>query len=172
MRIDKLPPWDDEAALRVVVESPRGSTVKLKFDPKVGAIVLKRPLVLGTAYPFDFGFVPGTKADDGDPVDAMVLLDAPTAPGVVVACRPIGVVRVSQEKDGERERNDRIIAVASADERRAGTKSPDDLSPRERAEIEQFFVSAAALEGKKLEILGWGDARAAKRLVDSKRKAA
>jgi inorganic pyrophosphatase len=138
--------------------------------------VLKSPLVLGTAFPFDFGFVPGTKAEDGDPVDAMVLLDAPTAPGVVVACRPIGVVRISQEEDGERERNDRIIAVATEDERRASMKSPKDLSARERKEIEQFFVAAAALEGKKLAILGWGDAREATRLVEKnrskKRKAA
>ncbi len=166
MQFEKLGPWDDGGDLRAVVESPRGAIVKLKYDAELHAFVLKRPLVLGTAFPFDFGFVPGTRAEDGDPLDVMVLLDAPTAPGVVVACRPIGVLRVSQEDDGERERNDRLIAVASVDEKRKDVKSPRDLSAREREEIEQFFVAASALEGKKLRILGWGDAREAKKAVD------
>ena len=174
MRLDKLPPWNEDGDLHVVVESPRGSTVKLAWDPELGAIILKRPLVLGTAFPFDFGFVPGTRAEDGDPLDAMVLLDAPTAPGVVVACRPIGVLRLSEAAEGgERERNDRILAVACADAKRKDVASVSDLGAREREEIENFFRATAALEGKKLAILGWGDGRDAKKLVErSTRKAA
>src|SRR5206468_1515381 len=142
--------------------------VKLKYDPELGAMTLTRSLVAGTVMAFDFGFVPGTKADDGDPLDAIVLLDAPTAPGVVVRCRPIGIVHLTQKdkKKGGRERNDRVVAVACGDRRREDVKDAADLGERERAEIEQFFVAAAALEGKEVSVEGWGSARAARRAID------
>jgi inorganic pyrophosphatase len=173
-RLDELPPRDDEGDLLVVVESPRGSSVKLKYDPELGAMTLSRPLVMGSVMAFDFGFVPGTKAEDGDPLDAIVLLDAPTAPGVVVRCRPIGVVGLTQKKasqkkeknGGARERNDRIVAVACADRRRAELADARDLPERDRKEIEQFFCAAAALEGKELEVLGWRGAKDAREAVD------
>lgn len=170
--LETLPPRDD-GDLLVVVESPRGSAVKLKYDPDLGAMTLTRSLVAGTVMAFDFGFVPGTKADDGDPLDAIVLLDAPTAPGVVVRCRPIGIVRLTEkdEKNGGRERNDRVVAVAVGDRRHEDVKDAKDLGARERSEIEQFFVAAAALEGKELGVEGWGDARAARKAVDAAARA-
>ena len=91
-----LPPRDEAGALLVVVECPRGSQVKLKYSPGLGTFVLSRPLAAGVAYPYDWGFVPGTQAADGDPVDAMVLLDAATFPGVVVCCRPLAVLELEQ----------------------------------------------------------------------------
>src|SRR5262249_9467406 len=106
-----LPPRDREGTLRVVVESPAGSHVKLKYTRGIG-FVLSRPLVLGVSYPFDWGFVPGTRASDGDPVDALVLLEVPTYPGVVIPCRPLAVLQVTQNAKsggGRRERNDRLI---------------------------------------------------------------
>ena len=107
-----LPPRDARGALHVVVESPRGSRVKLKYSAELGTFVLSRPLALGIAYPYDWGFVPGTRASDGDPVDAIVLADAPTFPGVVMCCRPLALLEVEQnaKQGGGRERNDRIIA--------------------------------------------------------------
>lgn len=96
-RLDQLPTWDEKGVLHVVVESPRGSGVKLKYEPDLEAMTLSRPLPLGLVFPFEFGFVPRTKAEDGDPLDAIVLLDAGTFPGVVLRCRPIALVRVSQK---------------------------------------------------------------------------
>ena len=85
----RLPPYDLQGAVRVVVESPRGSTVKLKYDAALAVMSVSRPLPLGLAYPYDWGFVPGTRASDGDPVDALIYWDVPSYPGVVVPCRAV-----------------------------------------------------------------------------------
>ncbi|MDB4939362.1 MAG: inorganic pyrophosphatase [Labilithrix sp.] len=167
--LDQLPTWDDEGKLTVVVESPRGSGVKLKYEPELGVMTLSRPLPLGLVFPFEFGFVPRTRAEDGDPLDAAVLLDVPTYPGVVLHCRPIGVLRASQKGEKGRVRNDRLVTIAEQDRRRAHVKDLGDLAARERAEIERFFDAAVALEGKDLELLGWGDARAARAAVEASR---
>ena len=158
-----LPTRDEETgAIHVVIESPRGSQVKLKYTPALRTFVLARPLALGVAYPYDWGFVPGTRADDGDPVDALVLLDAATFPGVVVACRPLALLEVEQNaREGGRQRNDRIIA-APAEARRPEIA----LDARVRDELVAFFHAVTLLEGKDLRVLGWGDAEAAEALVD------
>ena len=92
----RLPARAASGAVHVVIESPKGSRVKLKWDPALGAITLSRPLPSGLSYPYDWGFVPGTLADDGDPLDALVYWDAGSYPGVVLACRPVGVVNGSR----------------------------------------------------------------------------
>jgi inorganic pyrophosphatase len=166
-RLDELASWSADGVLHVVIETPRGSGAKLKFDPELCAMTLSRPLPLGVVYPFDFGFVPRTRAEDGDPLDAAVLLDVGTFPGVVLKCRPIGIVRASQKgSDGHRVRNDRLVTVADGDRRRALVKEARDLGKREREEIEQFLFAAVALEGKELALLGWGDAAEARQAVD------
>lgn len=164
--LDQLPTWDENGVLHVVVETPRGSHVKLKYEAELGAMTLSRPLPLGVVYPFEFGFVPRTCAEDGDPLDAAVLLDVATYPGVVLRCRPIGVVRASQKGGEGRVRNDRIVTVAAGDRRRAHVNEARDLAGREREEIEQFFHAAVALEGKELELHGWGDAAEARKAVE------
>ena len=98
MQLDQIPTFDKDGAIYVVVESPRGSSVKLKYHRQLGALTLSRPLPAGLTYPHDWGFVPGTLASDGDPVDALVLSDVGTAPGVVIACRPIGVLEIEQNR--------------------------------------------------------------------------
>jgi inorganic pyrophosphatase len=166
-RLEELATWSDENLLHVIVETPRGSGAKLKYDPALGAMTLSRPLPLGVVYPFEFGFVPRTCAEDGDPLDAAVLLDVATFPGVVLRCRPIAVVRATQKgKDGRRIRNDRLVTVAGGDRRRAVVKDLGDLPEREREEIEQFFAAAVALEGKELSLIGWGDADEARAAVE------
>jgi inorganic pyrophosphatase len=157
-----IPARDESGAVHIVVECPQGSRVKLKYAPDLQAFVVSRPLVLGVTYPYDWGFVPGTRASDGDPVDAMVLFDAPTYPGVLIACRPIAVLEIEQNaQKGGRERNDRILAVPAAAKR-----ATDPLSSRMRDELAAFFVAATQLEGKDIRVLGWGDASAADALID------
>jgi inorganic pyrophosphatase len=163
----RLPPRDPQGAVRVVVESPRGATVKLKFDVGLGVMTVSRPLPLGLAYPYDWGFVPGTRAADGDPVDALVYWEVPSFPGVVVSCRAIAVVRLEQDsKANGRVRNDRILAVPVKHSRGAGLASPDDLPPRVKEEIAQFFLSTIFFEPKNPRLLGWGGPEEAARLVD------
>jgi inorganic pyrophosphatase len=161
--LHELPPRDDRGAFRVVVESPCGSRVKLKYQPQLGAFELSRPLVLGVAYPFDWGFIPGTSAPDGDPLDAMVVLDTPTYPGVVIACRALAMLRIDQKakQGGGRQRNDRIIAEPVEARRPTGA-----LSERVRKELESFFISATLFEDKDVRIVGWGSAEEAEALVD------
>jgi inorganic pyrophosphatase len=156
-----LPIRDDSGALHVVVETPGGSHNKLKYSRELGTFVLSRPLTLGIAYPFDWGFVPSTRAADGDPIDAMILSDAPTYPGVVVCCRPLAVLEVEQNaKTGGRERNDRIVAEPVSAHRPSAT-----LTERVRQELEAFFMATTTLEGKDLRLLGWRGADAADALI-------
>jgi inorganic pyrophosphatase len=169
MDLSLIPTFADDDNFHVVIEAPRGSTLKFKYEPRWQAMSISRPLPLGVTYPFDWGFVPSTRAADGDPLDAMVLWDVPSYPGVVVECRAIGVLHVEQNRTNhdpsQRIRNDRIMAIPIAARRQHGIKSFAVLSARVRQELEHFAMAATALEGKDLRIIGWGDAPAAIKLV-------
>src|SRR3954470_18832874 len=104
----RLPSWADRDNLHAVVGTPRGSPCKLEFDPKLGVFTLAKPLMAGLSYPYDWGFIPSTQAQDGDPLDVLIVHDARTYPGVVLKCRPVGVLEVEQKSDGKKERNDRV----------------------------------------------------------------
>ena len=134
----------------------------MKYDADLGAISVSRPLPLGVAFPYDWGFVPSTRAEDGDPVDALLLWDVASFPGVVVQSRALAVVQVEQNRaDGHgRTRNDRILAVP-IEARREGGLVLESIPDRIRREIEQFFLAATALEGKNVTVLGWAGADAA-----------
>jgi inorganic pyrophosphatase len=129
-------------------------------------VLLGRPLPLGLHYPFDWGFVPGTRAADGDPIDAMVLHDAPTYPGVAIPSKLIGVVQVLEKKEGRKRRNDRLIAVAVDAPRFDDLRHAGRLPKRTRDEIEHFFLNVPAFTGKEVMILGWAGAREAMRLLN------
>jgi inorganic pyrophosphatase len=163
----QLPAFAAGDLFHVVVESPRGSAVKLKYAPKLGAMSISRPLNLGLTYPHDWGFVPSTKGPDGDPIDALVYWDLTTFPGVVIPSRALGVMQVEQNREnhpGERVRNDRVIAVPDAYRRAAGD-SLAALPERTRDELAHFFLATTAFEGKDLKILGWDGADAALCLI-------
>src|SRR5947207_11435270 len=109
--LDRLDPFEDECVM-VVIETPKGSPNKLAFEPRYGTFMLKGVLPAGAVFPFDFGFVPSTRAEDGDPIDVLVLMDAPVFPGCIVPSRLIGVIEAEQTEDGTTIRNDRLLAVA------------------------------------------------------------
>ena len=152
-----LPPLRDDGSVNVVVESPRGSAVKFKYDAAIDRFVLSRPLPAGLVYPHDWGFVPSTRAADGDPLDALIAWDGASYPGIVIPCRLIGVLEVEQAnvKSRARERNDRVIALPTKAPRHDDIHSVFDFSDRWRAELERFFLDVVAFEGKDLKILGW-----------------
>ena len=105
----RIATWADRKHVYAVVETPRGSRAKLEFNPKLKAFTLSKPLSL--TYPYDWGFVPSTKAEDGDPIDALIIHDAATYPGLVLKCTPIGVLEIIQSSKKSRERNDRIFLI-------------------------------------------------------------
>jgi inorganic pyrophosphatase len=165
-----LPSFPSDDTVNVVVESPRGSTVKLKYDSTVEAFTLSRPLPDGLVFPYDWGFVPSTQAPDGDPLDAMVVWDRPSFPGVVLGCRLLGAVLVEQNSKhhpGQRERNDRLIVVPLEAPRYASITTVEDLPTRMREEIEAFFMASTAFEKKDLSFRGWSGVSSALDLVKS-----
>ena len=160
-----LPSCAENGDVHVVVEAPRGALAKTKWSPKLGAFELAHATMFGVVYPYDFGFIPSTKAEDGDPIDAMVLFDAPTWPGVIIRSRLVGVVRLVQRKtdDAPLVRNDRLIAVPSMDQR---VRDVGDLAPRVREELEEFFLTAALTTKKHARIEGWAGPDAAHEALD------
>ena len=163
-----LPARDHDGSLNVVVETPRGATAKFKYDVLAGVMRLSRPLPAGLCYPYDWGFIPSTLAADGDALDAIVIWDGSSFPGVVIAARCLAVLRVEQNDpiSGGRVRNDRVVAVPI--KIRHGEAA---LDAQLRAQLEQFFTAAVAFEGKELQLLGWGDADEADAVIRAAEKA-
>lgn len=164
--LNRLDAFAHDDIFHVVVESPRGSALKLKYDPTLGAMTISRPLNLGLTFPFDWGFVPSTLGADGDPIDAVVYWDVSSYPGVVIPCRALAVIEVDQRGgDGKgRVRNDRVVAVP-LEARREQQVALNDVTVRVREELDQFFLAATALEGKDARILGWAGAENAIALI-------
>lgn len=140
--------------IEVVIETSKGSQNKLKYDPDRARFRLSHVLPTGMAFPFDFGFVPDTRADDGDPLDVLVLTDAPLPTGCLVDVRLIGVLEAEQrEKDGRLVRNDRLIGVAEESATHREVRELTDLSGALLAEIEAFFEQYNRLDGKTFRVL-------------------
>jgi inorganic pyrophosphatase len=163
-RLKPLDP-DDKQMLRVVIETPKGSRNKFAFNPNEHIFELKKVLPSGMAFPYDFGFVPSTKADDGDPIDVLVLMDEPAFPGCTLTCRPIGVIEGEQGTKKKKERNDRIIAVEQDAHNWADVKTIDDLGKEFERELEDFFVNYHELSGKQYRVLGVKGPNQARKLV-------
>jgi inorganic pyrophosphatase len=159
----KLPTLADDAHVYAVVETPRGSRAKLEFDPKLGAFTLAKPLLVGLTYPYDWGFIPSTRAEDGDPLDVLIIHDAATYPGLVLKCKPIGVLEVVQSSKGKKERNDRVFVVPDRLPFEGDLQNVRRLPAKAIEELERFFEATDAIESKKLRFVGWcGPAKAIK----------
>src|SRR5581483_5672129 len=168
----RLKPFDedDKQLLRVVIETPKGSRNKFAFNPDERVFELKNVLPSGMAFPYDFGFVPSTKADDGDPVDVLVLMDEPAFPGCVLMCRPVAVIQGEQFDDKSKQRNDRIIAVEREAHSWAHVNDVSDLGKKFQQELEDFFVNYHQLSGKQYRVLGMKGAGQARKLVKTELK--
>jgi inorganic pyrophosphatase len=162
---------DDKEVVRVVIETPKGSRNKYAFDPDDKTFTLKKVLPAGMAFPYDFGFVPSTLAEDGDPLDVLVLMDEPAFPGCLVKCRLVGVIEGEQKDKKEAVRNDRIVAVDIENHQWAHIEHVDDLGKQFVRELEEFFVNFHDLMGKKYRILDVRGPGQARRCVDGSRKA-
>ena len=152
-------------AVDVFVEIPRGSRAKYELDKASGRIRLDRVLHSSVHYPADYGFVIDTLAGDGDPLDALVIVEEPTFPGCVVPARPIGTLFMRDSK-GE---DEKILAVPVGDPRFDEIRSLGDLAPHWRLEIETFFATYKTLEADDTEVKGWHDADVAWRVIDEAR---
>ena len=153
--------------VRVIVETPKGSRTKYDFEKEFGIYRMTKVLPQGHVFPFDFGFVPGTRGEDRDPLDVLVLSEESVGfPGVLVETRLIGVIEAEQtEKDGETVRNDRIIAVAEPSLLYKEVVYLSDLPASVLEEIENFFISYNEQAGKKFKPTGRGGPDRAKRLI-------
>ena len=125
-----IDPFDTgQKSLRVVIETPKGSRNKFKYDEDLGCYRLNKVLPEGLGFPYDFGFVPRTKAADGDPLDVLLLMDEPAYPGIVVESRIVGVIEAEQTEKGKTIRNDRVLAVSVISHVHADIHEPKDLKP-------------------------------------------
>jgi inorganic pyrophosphatase len=165
--LTRLPAYDEDSKCwNAVIETPQGSHHKFDFDPELGCFELKRTLPEGMTFPLDFGFIPSTLAEDGDPLDVLVVLDFPAALGVVVKTRLIGVIKAEQkEKGSDWTRNDRLMAVAGRSRTLADIKSFDDLRPQQLDQLIAFFTQYNKLDGKEFRCVGLGNAQKAAGLI-------
>jgi inorganic pyrophosphatase len=162
----QLPPVDKKTqSINVVIETPRNCRNKFKFDEKLGLFRLNSVLPVGSVFPYDFGYVPGTRAEDGDPVDVLLWLDEPVFTGCVVRARLIGVLEAEQTENGKTARNDRLLAVACDSRDHGHIRSEKDIDEHVRKEIEHFFVSYHQLTRSRFKVLGYHGPSAAKRML-------
>jgi inorganic pyrophosphatase len=156
----------DSGYVNAIIDTPKGSRNKFKFDEKIGMFKLGGALPLGTVFPFDFGYIPSTKGEDGDALDILILMDEPAFVGCLVPARLIGVIEAEQREDGRTTRNDRLIAVAADSRNHSHVRFLGDLNSNLIHEIERFFISYNETKGKKFTVLGRSGPAVARALID------
>jgi inorganic pyrophosphatase len=161
-----------DGLLQVIVETPKGSRNKFSFDVEQEIFSLKKVLPAGMVFPYDFGFLPKTLADDGDPIDVLLLMDEPAFPGILVPSRLIGVIEGEQVDGKKRIRNDRLVAIADANHMYANVRKLNDLPKQFVRELEDFFVNYHRLEGKQYKLLGCKGIAEAETLIKKAKEAA
>lgn len=158
--------------INVIVETPKGSRNKYCFDEDKQIFGLKKVLPAGMDFPYDFGFVPSTRADDDDPIDVLLLMDEPAFPGCLVRARLIGAILGEEIQDGKKERNDRLIAVAEKSSLYGHVRRIDDFEPFFLKQLEVFFVDYHSLDGTKFRVVGSCGPDEARKLLKRSRKLA
>lgn len=157
---------DDKELVQVVIETPKGSRNKYAFDDEQKVFQLKKVLPAGMAFPYDFGFIPRTKAEDGDPTDVLVLMDEPAFPGCVLKCRLIGIIEGEQDDGKSKERNDRVIAIEQENHSFADIKHIDDLGKKFLRELERFFVNYHELSREQYRVIDVRGPKEARRRIE------
>jgi inorganic pyrophosphatase len=167
--LSRLPILDASSGdVTAIIETPKGSPNKFDYDDGVAAFRLAGVMPEGTTFPYNFGFVPSTLAEDGDPLDVLVFLDAPVLVGCVLTIRLIGVVEAKQRKKGEHWiRNDRVLAVATHAHTHEHVRSLDDLRPGLVDEIEDFFRHYNETKGTEFKPVDRGGPKKAQKLLDN-----
>jgi inorganic pyrophosphatase len=166
-RLPAIVPGDSHT-ISVIIETPKGSRNKYAFDPDQRIFQLMKVLPAGMAFPYDFGFVPSTRAEDGDPTDVLVLMDEPAFPGCLLTCRVVDIIEGEQGK--KKIRNDRIIAIEQDNHSYASIRHVDDLGKKFVRELEEFFVNYHKMLGKSCSIIGVrGPGEAKRRIKDGRR---
>ena len=155
---------------RAIIETPKGSRSKFDYDTESDLFMLGGLLPEGMMFPFDFGFIPSTVGGDGDPLDILVLLDAPAHVGCLVDVRLIGVIQAEQSQDGETEENDRLVGVAVHSYEHENIRHIDDANPSMLKQIEAFFVSYNKQRNKKFTIKDVCGPKQAVKLVEKTMK--
>ena len=167
--LSEITPFDRETgAIKIVIETPKGSRNKYKYEPENDCLELTTVMPEGMIFPYDFGFIPSTLGPDGDPLDVLVLMDAPVVPGCVIRGRLIGVIKARQreKKDKDWVRNDRLIAVACHAQTHQDEKSLKDLRPRCADEIAAFFVDYNKIRNREFEQLDLCGPKKAMKVVE------
>lgn len=151
-----LTAFDENKNLKVIVETPRNSRNKYKYDEVTGMFMCHSPLPLGIVFPFDFGFIPNTLAEDGDPLDVLLFMDEPAFPGCMVRARLIGVIEAKQtQPNGPWIRNDRLLAVQTNSLQYSRIATWRDLPKKTRDQIDAFFKSYNQAKGKRFAVIKW-----------------
>jgi inorganic pyrophosphatase len=165
--LSEISPFDEDGDLRVVIETPRGSRSKYSYDPECDCMKLSTVLPEGMVFPYDFGFIPSTVGEDGDPLDILVLMEASVIPGCVVRARLVGAIKADQKGKGEGWiRNDRLIAIAAHAQTHDTAKRLADLRPHLLDEIKEFFVTYNKLRDRKFRAKYDASPDKARKLID------
>ena len=166
--LSEIEAFTEDHDLRVVIETPRGSRNKYSYEPDCDCMQLSTVLPEGMVFPYDFGFIPSTLGQDGDPLDILILMDEPVVPGCVVRARLIGAIEAEQKEKGEGWiRNDRLIAVATHAQTHDGAKKLADLRPHLVKEIKEFFLTYNKLRDRKFRPKNEASPDEAGKLIDT-----
>ncbi|MBV9084340.1 MAG: inorganic diphosphatase [Acidobacteriaceae bacterium] len=161
------PGADCPEVVRVIIEIPKNSGNKYEYDGTVGVFRLDRALYSPMHYPGDYGFIPGTLAEDGDPLDILVLVDEPSFTGCMMEARPVGILHMFDQTEND----EKVLAVPNRNPRFDSIHTIDQVFPHTRTEIEYFFSIYKELQGVKTEIKGWEGPREARKTINDSRQA-